>query len=70
MFGLVGWSVALPTLLGLLLGRWLDSRTDSGMSWTLALMLAGLTFGLINVWNWMQKSTEDDVGDGPDGEKR
>ena len=26
MFGLIGWSVAAPTLLGVLLGTWLDKR--------------------------------------------
>ena len=26
MFGLIGWSVAIPTLIGIALGLWLDER--------------------------------------------
>lgn len=69
MFGLVGWSIALPTLAGLLVGLWLDSRWGGETSWTLALMLAGLTLGLLNVWRWMQgtvpadEDQDDQAGD-------
>ncbi|MEW6523894.1 MAG: AtpZ/AtpI family protein [Bacillota bacterium] len=59
MFGLVGWSIALPTLLGLILGHWLDARLGNGFSWTLALMLAGLTLGVLNVWGWLQKNASE-----------
>jgi len=47
MMGLIGWSVAIPTLLGALLGLWLDQRYPAGRSWTLALLVAGL--GIMNV---------------------
>ncbi len=60
MFGLVGWSVAVPTLAGLFLGLWLDARTETNFSWAFALMAGGLTLGLINVWNWMQKTASED----------
>ena len=42
MMGLIGWSVAIPTLLGAALGLWLDERYPGGRSWTLALLVAGL----------------------------
>ena len=29
MFGLVGWSIAVPTLAGIALGVWLDTRLDT-----------------------------------------
>jgi len=55
MMGLVGWSVAMPTLLGAALGLWLDSRYPSGHSWTLALLAAGLALGCFNAWHWVAK---------------
>ncbi len=55
LFGLVGWSVALPALLGALLGGWLDARAPGGRSWTLALLLAGLTLGCLNAWQWISR---------------
>lgn len=61
-FGIIGWSIAVPTLLGLALGVWLDKRLDGDVSWTIALLLAGLTLGCFNAWHWVseQNVTEDD----------
>jgi ATP synthase protein I len=42
MMGLIGWSVAIPTVLGAALGLWLDSRHQGSHSWTLALLVIGL----------------------------
>jgi ATP synthase protein I len=50
--GLIGWSVALPTLLGAALGLWLDAR-HSSHSWTLSLLVAGLVLGCFNAWHWV-----------------
>lgn len=55
MMGLVGWSVAIPTLLGAALGLWLDKHQPGGRSWTLALLVAGLTIGCLNAWFWVSK---------------
>jgi ATP synthase protein I len=55
MMGLIGWSVAIPTLLGALLGIWLDQRYPEGRSWTLALLVAGLSIGCLNAWHWLTK---------------
>jgi len=52
-FGAIGWSVALPTVLGALLGLWLDRIAPQDFSWTLALMLAGLVLGAIVAWEWV-----------------
>lgn len=56
--GLVGWSIVTPMLLGLGLGIWLDLRFLSPFSWTLALMLAGLTIGCLTVWEWVSREQE------------
>lgn len=55
MMGLIGWSVAIPTLLGAALGIWLDKQYPGGRSWTLALLVAGLTIGCLNAWFWVSK---------------
>lgn len=52
-FGVIGWSVAIPTVGGIFLGRWLNQIAPQDFSWTLALMLAGLVLGIIYAWNWM-----------------
>ena len=55
MFGLIGWSVVTPTLLGAALGWWLDHRYPSARSWTLALLIAGLVLGCANAWHWVSR---------------
>lgn len=60
VFGLVGWSVAVPTLLGIALGVWIDRSTQSPYSWTLMLMIAGLALGSYNAWYWVKKETDRD----------
>ena len=55
MMGIIGWSVAIPTLLGAALGLWLDHHYPGGRSWTLALLVAGLTIGCINAWHWVDR---------------
>jgi ATP synthase protein I len=55
MLGLIGWSVCLPTLLGMWLGTWLDKRHAGAHSWTLLLLVAGLCVGCANAWHWIAK---------------
>ncbi len=66
MMGLIGWSVVAPTLLGAALGLWLDSRHPGAHAWTLALLVAGLTLGCWNAWQWVAKedrAIREDQGD-------
>jgi ATP synthase protein I len=58
MMGLIGWSVAIPTLLGAALGLWLDKHHSGEHSWTLALLVAGLAIGCLNAWHWVAKEDE------------
>lgn len=60
MMGLVGWSVAIPTVLGIAAGIWLDARSDDpgGISWTLTGLVAGVFVGCLNAWFWIQKELE------------
>ena len=59
MFGMVGWSVAIPTLLGTALGIWLDQHHPGKHAWTLALLVAGLAIGCFNAWHWVTKEDRE-----------
>ncbi|MCJ7712482.1 MAG: AtpZ/AtpI family protein [Chloroflexi bacterium] len=54
-FGMIGWSVALPAIIGALVGRWLDGFVGGAVSWTLSLLLAGLLLGAVVAWSWMRR---------------
>ena len=60
MFGLVGWTVAVYTVLGIALGSWIDKARPSPVSWTLTLLFIGLVAGLLNAWYWIRKESRDD----------
>jgi ATP synthase protein I len=58
MFGLVGWSVAIPTLIGVALGIWIDLRWPSRFSWTLMCLVMGILLGCLNAWFWVTRERE------------
>ncbi len=58
LMGVIGWSVVVPTLLGAALGLWLDRHYPGGRSWTLALLVGGLTLGCMNAWHWVSKEEQ------------
>jgi len=58
MFGMVGWAVAIPTLLGIFLGVWIDLSHPSRYSWTLMLLVVGLMTGCANAWFWLRKERD------------
>ncbi len=60
MFGLVGWSVAVPTLIGVAMGLWLDARTTGARSWTLIGLVAGVALGCVNAWYWVKRESGND----------
>lgn len=59
MMGLVGWSVAVPTLLGAALGLWLDKNYAGSHSWSLMLLAIGLGLGCFNAWHWVAKEDRE-----------
>jgi ATP synthase protein I len=71
MYGLVGWSIAVPTLVGVLLGVSIDDRYPSRFSWTLMLLAAGLLVGCSTAWYWIsreQRAIGEERRDLPDEE--
>ena len=55
MMGIIGWSVAIPTLAGVILGLWLDKHYPESFSWTLSMLVVGLFIGCLNAWHWVVK---------------
>jgi ATP synthase protein I len=56
MIGLVGWSVTIPTLIGIAVGIWMDKTWPSVHSWTLTMLFAGIILGCLNAWYWVKAS--------------
>ncbi len=57
-FGMVGWSIAIPTVIGVVAGAWLDARFPVSFSWRLTLLIAGLAIGCLNAWYWVSKERD------------
>jgi ATP synthase protein I len=53
MIGIIGWSVAVPALVGVGAGVWIDTHFPSRYSWTLMLLLIGVLIGCLNAWHWV-----------------
>lgn len=54
-FGMIGWSIAVPTVGGAFLGLWLDRVAPQSFSWTIALILGGVVLGGFISWAWISK---------------
>lgn len=59
MMGTVGWSVTVPTLLGVALGLWIDLHWPGRVSWTLVLLFGGLILGCLNAWFWVSRQQQE-----------
>jgi ATP synthase protein I len=57
MMGLVGWTVSVPTLIGLAIGVWLDSFMAGRISWTLTGLVIGVAAGAAAAWYWVNKES-------------
>lgn len=55
LIGALGWTIVTPLLLGIFAGRWLDQRLDTGIFWTLGLLVAGLAAGCTLAWTRMHR---------------
>lgn len=53
--GVLGWTIVVPTLLALLLGRWLDRQMESGVFFTAPMIMLGAGAGLYFAWKWMHR---------------
>ena len=60
MFGMVGWSITVPTFLGTLGGMWLEKHYQQSFSWTLTGLISGLILGCFIAWNWIIKEDNNE----------
>jgi len=54
-FGIIGWSIAVPTVGGAFAGLWLDRALPQAFSWTIALILGGVVLGAFIAAAWIKK---------------
>jgi ATP synthase protein I len=54
VLGSVGWPVVLTTVGGALAGRWLDERWNTGIRFTLMLLVVGAIAGAAMAWHLVQ----------------
>ena len=59
LFGVIGWSVMVPTLIGIAVGIWADRRWPGQISWTLTFLFAGIILGCLNAWYWVEKERKE-----------
>lgn len=58
--GAIGWYMSIPSVAGILLGRWLDRRFPyESISWTINFMLAGMVMGAFSMWFWLKREGID-----------
>jgi ATP synthase protein I len=57
MFGLVGWSIAIPTLLGIAIGIWIDRTSQLRYSFTLMCLFLGVVVGCGIAWRWIKQES-------------
>jgi ATP synthase protein I len=55
MFGALGWLIIIPTLIGLVAGRWLDGILDTGITMTAAGIFVGVCVGGLLAWQRMNR---------------
>jgi ATP synthase protein I len=58
MFGLVGWSVAIPTVVGIAIGIWIDHTWQHDFSCTLICLFVGVAVGCWIAWYWVIRESE------------
>lgn len=58
MFGIVGWSVAIPALIFIAIGVWIDRTWPSPYSWTLMMLFIGIVLGCLNAWHWISRERD------------
>lgn len=60
-FGLVGWTVAVPTLLGLVIGIYVENRWAAGSNRVaITGLVLGAAVGSAMAWYWVRRESEED----------
>jgi ATP synthase protein I len=54
--GILGWTIVVPTLIGLFVGRWLDRILGTGVLFSAPLIMIGAAVGFWSAWKWMHRT--------------
>ena len=47
----LAWNLVIPIVGGVLLGHYIDKRTESGVTWTMSLLVLGILIAFSNLYN-------------------
>ena len=47
----LAWNLVIPIVGGVLLGHYIDSQFDSGVTWTMSLLVLGILIAFSNLYN-------------------
>lgn len=53
--GVLGWTIVIPALIGVFVGRWLDERFGTGIFFSAPLLMIGIAIGCWSAWKWMHR---------------
>jgi len=53
--GILGWTIVVPTLIGLFAGRAADRALGTGIFFSAPLLMVGAAIGLWSAWRWMHR---------------
>ena len=53
--GVLGWAIVTPTLVGLLIGHFIDRAFGTGIFFSAPLVMLGAAAGLWTAWRWMHR---------------
>lgn len=53
--GVLGWTIVVPTLIGVFIGRWLDRHLATGVFFSAPLIMIGAGIGFWSAWKWMHR---------------
>jgi ATP synthase protein I len=70
MMGIVGWAVAIPTLVFIAIGLWIDRTWPSQYSWALMFLIVGVLVGCLNAAYWVRKVRSKIIEEDEDDEQK
>jgi len=53
--GVLGWTIIVPMLICLFIGRWLDRSLATGIFFSAPLLTIGAAIGFWSAWRWMHR---------------
>lgn len=53
--GILGWTIVVPTLIGVVVGHWLDRLFGTKVFFSAPLIMIGAAFGMWSAWRWMHR---------------